>query len=121
MMATDDRPTAGGVFLCSEHGTGCGVVFAAEVVAMWSEEASQAAGRQVEISKATLWSYMQKSKPGERYADNPLPEAFRVGGPRSALVWPGCKRDELRRWWPDRPGIGFRTDLRRKPAPPPAD
>ena len=111
MMTTDDRPaaTAG---LCPRHGHACGVLFAVDVAAMWSELASEAAGRSVEVAVSTVWSYLAKSKPGGRYEHQPVPEPRRAGrSNRSALVWPGCRRGELRAWWRARAGAGYRSDL----------
>jgi hypothetical protein len=111
MMATNERPTAT-AGLCPRHGHACGVVFAIDVAQMWSEEASQAAGKPVEVSLSTVWSYVGKSKPGGRYEDHPVPEPRRAGrSNRSALMWTGCQRGELRAWWKARPGAGYRSDL----------
>lgn len=74
-----------------------------------------------EISKTTVWSYLEKSKPGGRYADPsrppgpvPTPEASR-GTHRP--MWFAEQEQALRNWWRAKPGPGAGGGRPRKHKP----
>ncbi len=51
------------------------------------------------IARTTVWSYVQKSKPGGRYAErdpHPLP---RYDGDPSRPWWPLEDEERIRAWW----------------------
>jgi len=71
------------------------VLFARHVAALWSRVAGD------EIAVATVSSYIQKSKPGGRYEDDPVPAPQYEGG---RPYWLPEQESALIEWWNRRRG-----------------
>lgn len=90
-----------------------GVIRAADVAALWTEEARKLDPMRRPISKRTVLSYLEESKPGGRYGNKPMPACKRMG---LTPYWEKWQEQALRDWYNDRPGHGHgRGGRRRRP------